>query len=185
MIIHNINLQNYIFIADANAFMHDHFCKFLKNDLILAIKKARETTNDQNSSIYVPRTVMEELKDLSKRSGTENLQVRTDALNGLRIAEALITKNYGHLMKSDFIGTVEKFNDVAMLTILMEARRHSSLAILTNDRNFATDILNLNLMKSVKSKYNLKALFIDKKNHKLTDWILDSETREAKRFKWE
>lgn len=106
-------------------------------------------------------------------------------MDGFELAKRLIHANYVEIMRSDYTGTIGGFNDVSLLSIFMELRRHTHVALLTNDRNLATDVLNLNLLQSVKSKFVMKALFVNLKNEQLYEWQLDPDKREAKRFESE
>ena len=184
MIINDFDLRNYIVIPDANAFMHKYFQRFLKNEIVAAINNVRCTEDGKNFFMYIPTAVMEELENISKRKGTEYLQQRTDAIDGQNLANRLVEAGYARFMKSDYTGTNKRFNDVAMLTIFMELRRHRDIALITNDRKFATDAIGLNWLHSVNSSYEIKALFVDLKKNVLAEWLLDppSDDRIATRF---
>jgi len=181
MRISDITLNDSIFLLDSNALMHDHFLTFIKSELVSAVKQFRAQSGS-DYFIYIPKTVKEELESLRQRPNTDNIGNRTKAVRGYTIMEELVTKGYGKIVKSDFTGAAGGFNDVAMLTMLMELRRHSNVAVLTNDRNFCTDLLTLNHLKSVDSKRIVRCFYVNNKTGKMAEWKLDPEYREAVRF---
>lgn len=181
MQLHGFNFQYDIFMLDSNTFMNASFRDFLKNDLVLAIDAHRKKTG-KNYFVNIPKTVKEELEKLMNQQGSEILHKRTDAVNGYDALETLVTKGYARIIKSDFTGIANGFNDVAVLTMLMELRRHSDISVLTNDRDFATDLLYLNFLRSVKSNKKVRVFYVHDKNLQLKQWLLDEEERLAKRF---
>lgn len=182
MVINGIDLSNHFIILDSNGLMHKEFQRFLRSTLVESYNETLKEKKVKDFRLFIPEAVLAELEHLSEKPGSENLQRRTDAIDGLRLAKRLIQANYMEIMRSDYTGTVGRFNDVSLLTIFMELRRHTHVALLTNDRRLATDVLNLNLLQSVESKYVMKALFVDLRNEQLHEWLLDPEMREAKRF---
>ncbi|MFS0576650.1 PIN domain-containing protein [Sporosarcina sp. 179-K 3D1 HS] len=182
MIINGIDLSNHFIIFDSNGLMHKEFQRFIRSTLVDNYNETLQKKNVKDFRILIPEAALAELENLSQRPGSENLQTRTDAMDGWELAKRLIQANYAEIMRSDYTGTVGRFNDVALLTIFMELRRHTNVALLTNDRRLATDVLNLNLLQSVESKFSVKALFVDLRNEQLHEWLLDPEKREAKRF---
>ncbi|WP_078543651.1 PIN domain-containing protein [Litchfieldia alkalitelluris] len=174
------NFENDILMLDSNIFMNESFRNFLKNDLVIAINKYRET-KDSNYVVNIPKTVAEELEKLKIAEGSESLHKRTEAFKGYEALESLVTKGYARLVKSDLTGVVNGFNDVAVLTMMMELRRHKNVSVITNDRDFATDLLNMNLLKSVKTRKKVRVFFINLKQSKLREWDLNRD-REAERF---
>lgn len=179
MHIHDFDLRDYLLILDCNALMHEQ--PFIKNDLVLAIKEYRNATGN-DYFIFIPKTVKEELESLSQRPNSSNIGKRTDAIKAIATMEELVVKGYGKIAKTDFTGAANGFNDVAMLTMLMELRRHSDIAVLSNDRNFCTDLLSLNLLKSVNSKKQIRAFYVGNRTGRMAEWKLDPEHREAVRF---
>ena len=106
-------------MLDSNAFMNESFRHFLKNDLVMAINEYRENTGE-NYYVNIPKTVKEELEKIMKRSGSDVLHQRTDAVKGYETMETLVTKGYARIVRSDITGIANGFNDVAVLTMLME-----------------------------------------------------------------
>lgn len=169
-----------ILLLDSNAFMTDYFRNYLRNELVIALNQYRETTGN-NFAVNIPKTVKEELEKIKVRPGSDFLHQRTEAVKGYDTLETLVHKGYARLVKSDFTGIVNGFNDVAVLTMMMELRRHSDVSVITNDRDFATDLLNMNLLKSVKSSKNVRVFYIHHKKPILMKWDLNKE-RVAERF---
>jgi rRNA-processing protein FCF1 len=181
MKIDGFDFKNDILLLDSNAFMTESFRNFLKNELVLAIADYRQSTGS-DFSVCIPETVKEELEKIKVREGSEALHQRTDAIKGFNTMETLVTKGFAKIVKSDFTGVVNGFNDVAVLTMMMELRRHSHVSVITNDRDFATDLLNLNLLKSVKTNKKVRVFYVNAKRPALSAWRLHDKLREAERF---
>jgi len=168
-----------VVMVDSNIFMNESFRRFLKNELVVAINEYREQTGF-NYIVNIPQTVKEELIKLQAAEGSDALHKRTEALKGYETLEALVTKGYARIIKSDLTGIANGFNDVAVLTMLTELRRYTNVSIITNDRDFATDLLNLNLLKSVKTRKKIRVFFVSAKRPSLREWVLNQD-REAVR----
>ncbi|MCP8970627.1 PIN domain-containing protein [Ectobacillus ponti] len=182
MIIDGIDLSHHYIILDASALMDKKFQRFLRTKLVESYNETLRSKQEKDFRIFIPEAVLMEMERISKRPGSVNLQRRTDALDGIEMAKSLAKANYAEMMRSDYTGTIRGFNDVSLLSIFVELRRHTHVALLTNDRGLATDVMNLNLLKSVESKFAVKALQVNWTTGQLKEWILDPERREAKRF---
>ena len=180
MKIDGFDFENDILMVDSNIFMTRSFRQFLKNDLVIAINEYRESTGS-NYVLDVPRTVADELEKLKGADGTDALHKRTEALKGYETLSALVSKGYARLIRSDLTGVVNGFNDVAGLTMLTELRRYRNVSVMTNDRDFATDLLNMSLLRSVKTRKKVRVFFVNSKRPYLREWKLNRE-REAERF---
>jgi rRNA-processing protein FCF1 len=186
MKIDGINLSRHYIIIDANALMHKHFQRFFRTRFVAGYNNTLKQKQTKDFRILIPEAVFTELNKLKTNPGTQKLQTRTDAMDGMNLAKSLVKANYAEVMRSDYTGTIGGFNDVSLLSIFVELRRHANVALITNDRGLATDVLNLNHLHSVKSKFNLKALFVDLFDEKLKEWVPNPDPREeALRFKSE
>jgi len=161
--------------------MTDYMRDYLKNNLVKAILDYRQENNG-NYLVNIPRTVLDELEMLKTKPGVEFLSVRTEAFRGIEAAKDLIRKEFARPIKSDFTGSANGFNDVAILTMLMELRRHVNVSVLSNDRAFARDLMILNNLQSVKAKKIIRVFYIDNREHSVREWIYDQKIDKAVRF---
>lgn len=181
MLLDGIDFSKHVLILDSNMFITDYMRNYLKNNLVKSIEEYRAKHN-RDYVVNIPRTVLEELEYLKTKPGAENIGVRTEAFRGLEAAKDLIRKGYARPIKSDYTDSANGFNDVAVLTMLMELRRHFNVAVLSNDRAFARDLIVLNNLQSVKSKKKIKVYFIGNKDSKVKEWLYDAEVDKAVRF---
>lgn len=181
MKLNGIDFSNDVVILDSNMFMTDYMRDYLKNDLVQALNKFEES-NGKKFLVNIPRTVLDELEYLKTKPGVDNIGVRTEAFRGLEAAKDLIRKGFALPLKSDYTHSANGFNDVAVLTMLMELRRHLNIAVFSNDRAFARDLLVLNNLQSVKSKNKIKVYFIGNKDLKVREWLYDRNVDKAVRF---
>lgn len=184
MILNEIDFENDIVILDSNMFMTDYMRDYIKNDLVAAILKYREKVGE-DYFVYIPRTVIDELENLKQKSGSQFLSERTDALRGLEAANNLMKVGLARSLKTDFTGTANGFNDVAILTMLMELRRHKNISVFSNDRAFSRDLMILNNLHSIKTTKKIRAFYIDIKKLKVKEWLYDTQIDNATRYQGE
>lgn len=176
-----VDLKQACVILDSNMFMTDYMRNYLKNNLVAAILDYR-TNSGEEYFVHIPRTVFDELDHLKTKEGSENLNVRTEAVKGYEAAMDYVKKGLAVRIASDLTGVANGFNDVAMLTLLMELRRHTDVAILSNDRAFARDMMILNDLHSVKSSKKIRVFYINIKQLKMQEWIYDRDIDNAVRY---
>ncbi len=160
--------KNYKIFVDTCSLMHCGSSIFSEN---LSIHLSKN-----NTKIIVPSKVIEELE---KKVYDSDGQKKNDANRGLSIIQGY-TKN----KLVDIRGEKnDPFADNLFLTLFTKFRINHNLCLITQDKGLAEDIYKLKDSKSVKTKKEIKVLFI-KEDGCVDDWEnqLPNEIENIKKF---
>ena len=169
-----------VLIIDSNYFLVTEPRDYIAHELFIGLEKFRQSNQDY--FLHIPNTVIEELKKKQSVPGTANIGLRTRATRAIDTVNKLLTSGMAVKFNSDITGVSNGFNDGAMLVIVNDLRRKTNIDLLTNDRAFATDLINLNNSKSVLTNKKVTPYYYNKRFACLSAWQYDKENETAVYF---
>ena len=163
-------IQKYIVFVDTSSWMYTEGVKFLEQEFPAAL-------HSHQKKVRISGKVIEEVNKHIKGDDKKRAEEA-------KVAAKLLNQYHKHKILEIYQDPDDPFQDQAILAMFMKYRTKFNLAMITQDRNFARDIEDLNDQGSVKSSKIIKVFYLDREG-KLQPWVKGVKQHELDRKKRE